>query len=79
MCGAGPVDVARVGPRLNGSIRCCRTVAVNVPVKKRRRMGLWLLVLLLLVIGATAGVAILYPEEFKQTLHLAKGKAETVD
>jgi hypothetical protein len=35
-------------------------------------VGLWLLVFLLLVIGATAGVAILYPEEFKQTYHLAK-------
>ena len=29
---------------------------------------------MLLVIGATAGVAILYPEEFKQTYHLAKEK-----
>jgi PEGA domain len=35
-------------------------------------VGRWFLVFLLLVIGATAGVAILYPEEFKQTYHLAK-------
>lgn len=48
-----------------------RTVAVTMPVEKRSRMGLWLLVLVLLLTGATAGVAILYPEEFKQTFRLA--------
>jgi len=51
-----------------------RTVAVSVPAKKRRRVGLWLLVSLLLLTGAISTVAILYPEEFKQTYHLTKEK-----
>ena len=50
------------------------TVAVTMPVKKRARKGLWFLVFLLLLTGATAVVAILYPEEFKQTFHLAMEK-----
>src|SRR5438093_13158037 len=49
-----------------------RTVSVAAPVKKRGRTGLWLLIMFLLLTGATAGVAILYPEEFKQMFHLAK-------
>jgi serine/threonine-protein kinase len=62
------IETKRIEPLL------VRTVAVPVPPKKRRRVGRWFLVFLLLVIGATAGVAILYPEEFKQTYHLAKEK-----
>ena len=62
------IETKRIEPLL------VRTVAVPVPPKKRRRVYRWFLVFLLLVIGATAGVAILYPEEFKQTYHLAKEK-----
>ena len=50
------------------------TVAVTIPVKKRGRKGLWFLVFLLLLTGATAGVAILYPEEFKQAFHLTMAR-----
>jgi len=53
-----------------------RTVALPVPSKKRRRTGLWLLVFFLLLTGATAVVAIIYPEEFKQTFHRAREKMQ---
>ena len=52
------------------------TVAVTIPVKKRGRKGLWFLVFLLLLTGATAGVAILYPEEFKQAFHLTMARLQ---
>jgi len=67
------LDIPRVGTKTERiEPLLVRTVAVSVPSKERGRKGLWLLVLLLLLTGATAGVAILYPEEFKQTYHLAK-------
>ena len=78
MCAAlDALDIPRVGTKTERiEPLLVRTVAVPVPTKKRRRLGLWLLVFLLLLTGATAGVAILYPEEFKQTFHLAKEKLQ---
>jgi len=76
MCAAlDALDIPRVGTKTERiDPLLVRTVAVSVPAKKRRRVGLWLLVSLLLLTGATATVAILYPEEFKQTYHLTKEK-----
>src|SRR5262245_35306495 len=51
-----------------------RTVSIARPIKKRRRIGRWLLVAILLLTGAMAVVAILYPREFKDTFHAAKEK-----
>jgi serine/threonine protein kinase len=76
MCAALDVlDVPRVGTKTERiEPLLVRTVAVSVPAKKRGQKGLWFLVFLLLLTGATAVVAILYPEEFKQTFHLAMEK-----
>jgi len=69
------LDIPRVGTKTERiEPLLVRTVAMPVPTKKRRRVGLGILVFLLLLIGATAGVAIVYPEEFKQTYRLAKEK-----
>jgi serine/threonine-protein kinase len=69
------LDMPRVGTKTERiEPLLVRTVAVPVPSKKRRRVGRWLLVFLLLVTGATALVAIVYPEEFKQTYYLTKEK-----
>jgi Protein kinase domain/PEGA domain len=48
-----------------------QTVAVPLPIKKPRRVGVWLLVVFLLLTGATAGVAILYPNQFKHAYYRA--------
>ena len=76
MCAAlDALDVPRLGTKTERiEPLLVRTVAVQLPTKKPRRLGLWLLVFFLLLTGATAGVAILYPEEFKQTFHLAMEK-----
>jgi hypothetical protein len=76
MCAAlDALDIPRVGSKTERiEPLLVRTVVVPVPTKRRRRVGLWLLVCLLLLTGATATVAILYPEEFKQTYYLAKEK-----
>jgi serine/threonine protein kinase len=76
MCAAlDALDVPRVGTKTERiEPLLVRTVAVAVPAKKRGQKGLWFLVFLLLLTGATAVVAILYPEEFKQTFHLAMEK-----
>ncbi len=79
MCAAlDALGVARVGTKTERSEPLLvRTVAVTIaPAKKRRRLGLWFLVFLLLLTGATAGVAILYPEEFKQSFHLARERLQ---
>jgi serine/threonine protein kinase len=76
MCAAlDGLDIPRLGTKTERiEPLLVRTVAVQLPTKKPRRLGLWLLVFFLLLTGATAVVAILYPEEFKQTFHLAKEK-----
>jgi serine/threonine protein kinase len=76
MCAAlDALDIPRLGTKTERiEPLLVRTVAVQLPTKKPRRLGLWLLVFFLLLTGATAVVAILYPEEFKQTYHLAKEK-----
>jgi serine/threonine protein kinase len=78
MCTAlDALDIPRVGTKTERiEPLLVRTVAVPLPTRKHRRVGLWLLVFLLLLTGATAGVAILYPEEFKQTFHRAKEKLQ---
>ncbi|MSO23809.1 MAG: PEGA domain-containing protein [Acidobacteria bacterium] len=78
MCAAlDALDVPRTGTKTERiDPPLVQTVAVAVPVKRRGRMGVWLLVLLLLLTGATAGVAIIYPEQFKQTFHLAMEKLQ---
>jgi len=78
MCAAlDTLDIPRVGTKTERiEPLLVRTVAVAVPVRKRGGKGLWFLVLLLLLTGATAGVAILYPEEFKRTFRLAKAKLQ---
>lgn len=75
MCAAlDALDIPRVGTKTERiEPLFVKTLAVPVP-KRRRRVGLWLLVFLLLLTGATAGVAILYPEEFKQRYYLTKEK-----
>lgn len=79
MCAAlDALDIPRLGAtteRIDPPL--VRTVAVAVPVKKRGRMGLWLWVFLLLLTGVTAGMAIIYPEQFKQTFQLAKEKLQS--
>jgi serine/threonine protein kinase len=71
------LDIPRVGTKTERiEPLLVRTVAMSVPVKKRGRLGLRLLVFFLLLTGATAGVAILYPREFKQGFHLAKEKLQ---
>jgi len=78
MCAAlDALDVPSVGTKTERiEPVLVRTVAMPVPVKKRGRKGLWFLVFFLLLTGTTAGVAILYPEEFKQTFHLAMEKLQ---
>ncbi|MCI0627666.1 MAG: protein kinase [Acidobacteria bacterium] len=53
-----------------------RTQAVAPPEKKRGRAGLWIAFFLLVVAAAGAGAALLYPEEFLQTLHRAEEKLQ---
>ncbi len=53
-----------------------RTVAMAAPEPRRRRLGFWMLVWFLLVVGAGAGIAILYPQEFKQTIRTARERLE---
>jgi len=76
MCAAlDALDIPRVGTKTERmEPLLVKTVVVPMPAKRRRRVGLWLLVFLLLLTGTVAGVAILYPEEFKQTYYLAKEK-----
>jgi serine/threonine-protein kinase len=78
MCTAlDALDIPRVGTKTERiEPLLVRTVAVPLPTKKRRRVGLWLLIFLLLLTGATAGVAIVYPEEFKETFRHAKQKLQ---
>ena len=78
MCEAlDQLGVARVGTKPERTEPLLvHTVAVTIPVKKRGRKGLWFLVFLLLLTGATAGVAILYPEEFKQAFHLTMARLQ---
>jgi len=66
------LGIARVGTKTAKSEPLARTVALAAPEKKRSRTSVWLLVVLLVFIGATAVTAILYPEQFKQTLQTTK-------
>ena len=81
MCAAlDALDIPRVGTKTERiEPLLVRTVAMPVLVKKRRRLGLWLLVFFLLLTGATAGSGHSLSRRVQANVSSRKGKAAAVD
>ncbi len=60
------------GSKSTQSLPLAKTIAMTAPKPRRRRAGYWLVVCALLLVGAGAIVAILYPEDFKRSIDSGK-------
>jgi serine/threonine-protein kinase len=75
------LDALRPGTAAPKSIKdadpLLKTVAIPLPPEpERSRAGRWLLMFSLLIIGAAAGIAIIYPERARHALHTTHARLE---